>query len=199
MQIFWIRHAPINHGGCYTGQREISARLPLAPVRMLEAFPKDARWYSSALQRALETAQWLMPHYGADPALLQPDAALNEQHFGAWEGRSYEAVWQECAAQHDWSQPAALCPPDGESFVALCKRVDGWLERLLRDASTEAVMVVAHAGVIRAGLRHALGVAPAQALAVHLDYGSVTQTRYHATGGAMLGYVNRLCWVEEGE
>lgn len=184
---FWIRHAPVAQSGCYTGRSDVAAILPARDARRVFPLPEGARWCASPLARAVETARWLMPA----EAELHVYPALQEQDFGVWEGRRYDEVWQEAEHAHDWAQPERVRPEGGESFLDVCARVDAWLEGMLAAHAGEALVVVTHAGVVRAALRHALGVEAARALAFTLDYGSVTQVAY-GPQGAVVECVNRL-------
>lgn len=168
----WIRHAPIAQTGCYTGQRDVDAILP--PALSGRVFPPDVVWFSSPLKRAVQTAQWLQP-----TRPLQYVDALKEQHFGQWEGCRYEEVWQEAEHRYDWSNPAGVRPEEGENFIDVCARVDAWLEQALVAHAGKTLVIVAHAGVIRAGLRHALALEPAQALSFPIHYTSLTHITYH--------------------
>lgn len=176
--IWWIRHAPIETTGGYTGQSDVDAMIP--DVTVLLDVPEDARWFVSPLKRARQTAKWL----GKDSAEIAP--AVLEQHFGVWEGRYYDEVWKEAEHAHDWSQPELIRPENGESFADVFARVKAWVEALPEGD----YVVVAHAGSIRAALAHAMGLTVAEALTLSVDYCSISHVAY---GGEkpQINYVNR--------
>ena len=189
-QLWWVRHLPVSVTGCYIGQSDVEAVIPSHTSGLTKLLPaKDVVWFASPLKRAVATAQWLNPL-----THVQTVPELKEQHFGVWEGKSYDQVWREHEHHHDWSQPETLQPPDGESFTRVCERVDGWLNAMLESLAGRSIVIVAHAGVIRAGLRHAVGLSHAQALKMHIDYTSVTHVSYYAaeSESARVEYVNRL-------
>ncbi|MDE3016525.1 MAG: histidine phosphatase family protein [Pseudomonadota bacterium] len=198
MECFWIRHAPVQQTGCYTGQSDVAAIIPARPAQLAYPLPADALWFASPLRRAVQTAQWLMRSCQVDAEQLQLAPELKEQHFGAWEGRYYDEVWKTAEHSHDWSRPETIRPHGGESFADVCMRVDGWLEWLLAEQDGRSVVIVAHAGSIRAGLRHTIGMTPAQALIFKIDYGSVTRIAYAPEKKACVNCVNRSGWEQAG-
>lgn len=190
-QCWWVRHAPIERPpglGGYIGQTDVAARLP--ECACLWVPQDDARWFSSPLKRAQQTAKWLGSACVSVPA-IETDAALMEQHFGQWEGRDYDEVWQESGQLYDWAKPWALRPPGGESFIDVCARVDGWLARTLPLYAGRHLVIVAHAGTIRAALRHALAASPEQALSYTIDNCSLTHVTYGEDQRARVNYVNK--------
>lgn len=171
--LYLIRHAPIEHGGCYTGWQDLPCTLPhaLDTEANKPLLNPALAWHCSDLQRARETANWLAGQLGYTPA-IQYDHRLREQHFGAWEGKRYADIFS-MHPEMDWDDPATLQPPDGESFTNVCARVRSWLDGLEGDA-----LVVAHVGSIRAILAHCLSLTPAEALQLAIDYTSLTAVQH---------------------
>lgn len=165
-ELILIRHAPACDGGCLAGRRDVSARIPpdrvLADLRLRIG---AARLVASPALRCLQTAAALWP----DQTPAQ-DARLWEQDFGSWEGVAYGDLPDlgPLAA----SELARYRPPQGESFVDLCARVQPALTDLAGQGGR--IAVVAHAGVVRSGLAHALGSIPA-ALAFQVAPLSITR------------------------
>lgn len=192
VQIWWIRHLPVAESGRYIGQTDIPALVPPTPANLAMPLPKDALWFASPMLRTTQTAHWLMEATGE---LEQLDFApeLMEQNFGEWEGKTYDEVWEiEQAKTRNWTSPAMVKPENGESFIGVCARVDHWLDAVMQKAGGRPIVIVAHAGTIRAALRHALNINPEPALSFCVDYGSVTQIEYFPTdNSARVVYVNR--------
>ncbi len=192
LQINWIRHLPVWGSGRYIGQTDIHAIIPEEPANLAVDLPKNAMWFSSPLLRAVDSAHWLMESVKENTAPLQIVPELMEQNFGVWENKTYEEVWNLADKSQNWQSPAMIEPEGGESFIGLCARVDHWIEKIMKEVGEEKLIVVAHAGVVRAALRHALNLIPEQALNFAIDYGSITQVEYFLDeSGVLVSYVNR--------
>jgi alpha-ribazole phosphatase len=138
--------------------------------------PRDAAWITSGARRCTQTAQTLAAACGQAPALhVEPDLA--EQDFGAWQGRTHDeiAAAEPEAAARFWQDPAGCAPPGGESFAATLTRVVESIERLAATHGARDLVLVAHAGTVRAALAHAVGLAPAAALRFAIDPLSLTR------------------------
>ena len=152
-ELLLIRHAPALTEGRMAGRRDVGSDCSdLAAIAALRSRlgALDYRVISPAL-RCQQTARALWP----EGALPQQDARLWEQDFGAWEGMAFA----DLPDLGDMSLPdlAAHRPPQGESYLNLCQRIEPALMALTQRPGR--VAVVAHAGVIRAALGLALGAA----------------------------------------
>ncbi|SEA36700.1 histidine phosphatase family protein [Rubrimonas cliftonensis] len=177
---WWVRHAP-THVRAAVGWTDAPADLSDAAAldRLAAALPA-APVVSSDLARAVATARRIA---GARP-LQAADARLRELNFGAWEGMTYDAA---AAAQPDayrafFETPGPSRAPGGESFDDLRARVCDAIEA--RKADGGDVVLVAHAGAIRAALAVALDLTPAQALGFAVDPLSITRLDWIASAGA---------------
>jgi alpha-ribazole phosphatase len=194
-RFWWIRHAPVDHGGRIYGQRDVSCDCSESDVfRALSAqLPREAVWVTSTLRRTHETASAIVraglpgpsPIPGPE-ALAVPELA--EQNFGAWQGLSYEELRQsrEGAFHRFWHGPAHEAPPGGESFVALIARAARAIESLAEAHRGRDIIAVAHGGTIRAALSLALGLEPEAALAFAIENCSLT--RIDRVDGPGLGH-----------
>lgn len=177
---WWVRHAP-THARAAVGWTDAPADLSddAALDRLAAALPA-APVVSSDLARAVATARRV-----AGPRPLRPaDARLRELNFGAWEGMSFDAA----AAAHPeayrafFETPGPSRAPGGEGFDDLRARVSDAMESLKADCGD--LVLVAHAGAIRAALAVALDLAPAQALGFAVDPLSITRLDWVASAGA---------------
>jgi alpha-ribazole phosphatase len=148
-----LRHTPVavRPGLCY-GQIDV----PLAETYVddlrgvQEILPKPpyARVISSPLQRCYRLATDLQ--LGS----VLTDPRLMELSFGHWEGQLWEDIPRVISEY--WTEDVVhRSPPAGESFLQIIARV----ETLLNDpelwSAGESLLLVTHAGVIRA-LQHLL-------------------------------------------
>lgn len=148
-EIFLIRHAPALTEGRMAGKRDVAADCSnSAGFAALRAkLPLDARRLISPALRCRQTAAALWPD------LPQPehDPSLWEQDFGAWENAPFADLPDLGALT--LPELAAHRSPEGESFLDLCTRSQAALTK----ADGGRVVIVAHAGIVRAALGAALG------------------------------------------
>jgi len=181
-----IRHAPALHGGAMAGRRDVAADMShVAQIAALRGRLDQlgvSRIVTSPALRCVQTAQALWPKHSE----FAQDARLWEQDFGAWEGVPFADLPD--LGPMSSAALAAHRPPEGESFMDLCARVTPALQDLARGG--DCVAVIAHAGVIRAGLALALD-APATALRFEVAPLSVTEIVHLSGHGWSIAGVNR--------
>lgn len=103
------------------------------------------------------------------------DARLQELDFGAWENRTWESF--RGPESEAWAlDPWRLAPPGGESGAALWARVGAFRAEVHGHVSAgcDPVLVVTHAGVIRAWLGLERGLGWAEAMRLPVPHGSLT-------------------------
>jgi len=173
---WWVRHAPVvGAESRYTGQSDIEADLSDQPAldRARSLLPRDAVLVTSPLIRARTTLLSLTADREVVDGQPHEEPAFMEQNFGAWEGRRYAEVWDDLPPD-SWSSPGTIRPPGGESFSEVVERVARAIDRITGRLPARHVICVAHAGVIRAALMHALKLQANSALLFQLDTLSVT-------------------------
>lgn len=177
-----IRHAPARHGGALAGRRDVAADLGdgAAVTALRAALGAVERVICSPALRCIQTAEALFPGMAFDQ-----DTRLWEQDFGGWEGLALDALPDLGPLSR--AELAAHCPPGGESFATVCARV--WPALCDIAAGGDAV-IVAHAGVIRAGLALALDTVP-QGLAFEVAPLSLTELHQITGHGWSISHVNR--------
>ncbi len=156
--------------------------LPLAPgardalVRLANEWPRPRppRLVCSDLTRARESAEVLATVWD-HPLPVPTDPRLREMDFGAWEGRTWAELERDDAPAFgawmaEW-QTARV--PGGEGFGDVIARVASWLGEQATGGGE--LVVVAHAGSIRALLVHARGLTRDEAFRVRVDHASVTR------------------------
>lgn len=171
-RILLLRHAAVDRPpGIALGHTD----APLAPAGAAAAdalaqawdAPVPARILSSDLTRAIDTARPIAARFGL---ALATDPRWRELSFGAWEDRAFDALPKRALAAwgRRWTRRG---PPGGESFAALRRRVGAALADAVRGLDPDAsVLVVAHAGAIRAALVDALGLPARHAFRLPCDH-----------------------------
>lgn len=107
--------------------------------------------YASPLRRAAQTAEIIARCTGGDVEVIED---LRELNVGDIDGRRDDEAWamhdqilaQWRAGHHDTAFPG------GEDYHGVAARLTRALEHALRHPSGSRVLVVAHIGIIRAGL-----------------------------------------------
>jgi len=104
--------------------------------------------YYSPTKRAVETLDLIYDNKNSQKSC---DKRLCEINFGNFEGKNYtellELYEEECKLwERDW---ISFTPPNGESYLDLYKRVEEFMDELLKE-SYENVLIVSHGGPIRA-------------------------------------------------
>ena len=102
---------------------------------------------------------------------LISDPRWRELDFGAWDALDPKEL-PGAALQRFWSDPDANPPPNGERWSGIVARVgEAW-----RDIAAD-VLILTHAGAIRAVLAHVFGFSHAQCWAIDLPYAAVLSLR----------------------
>jgi probable phosphoglycerate mutase len=176
MILYLVRHgeSAYNAEGRIQGQADI----PLSPLGRRQSVAVAAGFrgleidaiYSSPLSRALETARPVAAELGLEP---RTDKRLMEINAGIFQG----LIWPEIHERYPqygeaWkSQDPDFRIPEGESRRELMQRAEAVLQSI-READHRTVIVVAHGGVLTAGLKALLGV-PAERNPFSLYNGSI--------------------------
>lgn len=108
---------------------------------------------------------------------LTVDERLKEIGFGAWEGLRHEEVQQRYPQAYEafYRDPVNQRPPGAEPAEAFFRRVSAGLEGLVRDYACEHVLLVAHAGVIRAALAYVLETPLSEMYRMKVPYAGLTR------------------------
>jgi broad specificity phosphatase PhoE len=178
-EILLVRHAETDLKGTFCGHSDPGlneagrAQLP-AILKAIGDRPVQTI-VSSDLRRAHETAEAIAQHYG--PKLLLR-SGLREICFGEWEGLRWQQVEErDPGFARAWTKSfPGLTPPGGESIRDFEARVQR--ERLVLSgfARKSALVVVTHAGVMRAMLK-AQGMSDEEVWAATRHYGAVLPCR----------------------
>ncbi len=177
---WWIRHAPVtaNQGRLY-GQCDHPCDVddPSTFEALAGLMPKDAVWVTSTLLRTIQTADAIRQRMASETPRPIAYPELMEQHFGDWQGRTYEDVRNgDLGHWHRfWLAPAEAAPPGGESFVHVMDRVSDRIHALSAEFKGRDIVAVTHGGTIRAALAVALGLHPEPALRMMVDNCSLTR------------------------
>lgn len=172
MEIYLIRHTQTasQKGLCY-GQTdvELADNFFDDAREILKKLPANPLVFSSPLSRCTRLAQLI-----SNDAIL--DNRLLEMNFGDWENMPFAEI--EAEKLQFWTENfVSFAPPKGESFSQLYLRVESFWHDLLA-LENEQVVIVTHAGVIRAILAKVLNLPLEKAFAFAVDFGRIHKLRY---------------------
>ena len=178
-EIFFVRHAPVVKKSGHVPPADSSILdLDYRLERVAAMLPQGADWHVSPLLRTHQTAALLTPLLA--PKSMTESANLAEMDLGTWAERPVAEVWEEIerGPLHNWSfVTAELEPPGGDSFATLMKRVGSWMDEAANSFTAEPQIVIAHSGVIRAALAHALQASPDHAVGVPVPHFGILHLR----------------------
>lgn len=188
MDIYLIRHTKTAtlKGLCY-GQSDVALAdtFPQEAQLIRDKLPElqpDCLIISSPLTRCIKLAETFGKSVIIDDRLL-------EVNFGDWDNQLFDDINAEQLKQ--WTENFVMqSPPNGECFNDLCERIRSFWDELILECTTNQVMVITHAGVIRALLTVILQLPPANAFKFAVDVGSIHNLS-HINDYTYIRYLNR--------
>ena len=177
-QIDLLRHGEPVGGPRYRGQLD-DALSEKGWQQMWRTVEDMAGWQqvvTSPLQRCCSFANALAERRSL-PVYEEP--RFKEVGFGAWEGytRSELEALNPGQVSRFLQDPVKNRPPGAEPIEQFTGRVRAGFEDLLARFAGQSVLVVAHAGVIRAIMAHILEVPPSRMYRIHVDNAGLSRIR----------------------
>jgi alpha-ribazole phosphatase len=147
---------------------------------------RDMRIVSSDLCRAVESANVIADAFDC---AVDTDPRLREMNFGRWDGRRWADIERDDADRlQAWMRRwTDVAPPDGESAADLATRATNWLTETLAAAPPDdRIIVVSHAGWIRAALTHLFRRDLARMFEIPVEHARATIVEASASGCVLL-------------
>jgi len=182
-QIDIIRHGEPEGGRRYRGY---SVDDPLSKTgwqQMWDAVPEKPRWehiISSPLSRCLRFSEALADTMSINYSI---EDNLKEIGFGSWEGRTPEDIKNNegDALENFLSDPVNNRPEGAEPLDDFAERVWTVYEGIAEKYRGQHILIVAHAGVIRAITSKILGMALDDVYSrLKIEYAAIATTRIPA-------------------
>jgi len=175
MKIILVRHTQtICPGGTCYGRLDVDL-LPSFDedkknvIRQLKDVHFDLV-YSSPLTRCTQLADAICQLTGKP---VVTDKRLVELDFGQWEGKTWDEISQTPEAKLWFSDFLNVACPRGESYRELLHRVQNFLADLATHHPNEIILIVTHAGVIRAIHSILSHSKPMEAFSIKIGFGEV--------------------------
>ena len=171
-----IRHGEPVGGRRYRGQLD-DPLSELGWSQMRSAVANQRPWrqiISSPLLRCSEFAAELAQQLQI-PLEIEP--RLQEIGFGRWEGQTAEQIEasESGALQRFYDDPVRGAPPGAEGLEYFHQRVLAAWQLIIRRNAEMSVLVVAHAGVIRAIVGEVLGMPPANMFKLQVSNAGISR------------------------
>lgn len=159
----FLRHGQPEGGNRFRGNGVDDPLSELGWAQMRATTNTIGDWQhivSSPMQRCHAFAKWLASERTL-PMTVEKD--LREVGFGSWEGTARHTLMTERQAEYEafYRDPVHNRPPGAEALADFGQRVAAIFDALLDRHRGERILVVAHAGVIRAAIGHVLQSPPA--------------------------------------
>ena len=190
-----IRHGEPVGGSRYRGNTIDDPLSEKGWAQMRQSLGDQAPWshiISSPMIRCHAFAAEVSERHGL-PLAVHND--LKEIGFGAWEGKTKAELRAERLDEFNafYRDPVRNTPENAEPVNDFLQRIGTVYEQLLNELSGEHILVVAHAGVIRAMITHAVN-APADCMyRLTVTNGGISRLRV-TTHGNLLEMLNgELC------
>ena len=145
------------------------------------------RVISSPMRRCVDFADWLATQRGL-PLEVLPD--LREVGFGAWEGMQRDELRLQRTAEYDafYRDPVHNRPAGAEPLDAFGSRVAAVFDQLLDVYPGQHMLVVCHAGVIRATLGHVAHLPATSWYRTDVDNAAITRFAHDRRGARLVAH-----------
>lgn len=161
-QFFLVRHAAHDNVGAFLAGRTPGIRLGEAgraqAARLAQRMRQEtvSAIYASPRERTQETAEAIADACGI--AAISTEPRLDEIDFGAWSGKTFDAL----NADPEWRRWNAVrslgCTPAGETMLDVQARILQLIRSLHARGDSPAIVLVSHADVIKAAVAFYLGL-----------------------------------------
>ena len=186
--IDFMRHGEPQGGPCYRGHGVDDPLSEKGWEQMWQGVLSPMPWtqiVSSPMKRCREFGLALGEKYQI-PVIVEEN--FKEVGFGSWEGRTRHQIKADNVAEYEafYQDPVKNRPEGAEPLDVFGERVAQGLEKLITEYTGEHILVLAHAGVIRAAIGHVMR-SPAQAwYRVKVENGALTRFHHNHVGTHMV-------------
>lgn len=188
--IDYLRHGLPEGGSRYRGHRVDDPLSEKGWQQMRQGVAGLGGWdriVTSPLQRCVAFAHCLGEER-ALPVAIEPD--LREVGFGDWEGRTRQELLAERPEEyHDfYRDPVHKRPANAEPLEDFGARVARVFDRLASTHAGQHLLVIAHAGVIRATLGHVMQAPAANWYRAAVDNAALTRFGHDGGSARLIGH-----------
>jgi len=191
-----IRHGEPEGGSRYRGNSIDDPLSEKGWSQMWTAIGENPPWdiiVSSPVLRCSDFAQALSDKINK-PVFF--DDQFREVGFGSWEGKSKTQLKQTNQEEFDafYSDPVNNRPSGAESLNDFIARVTGSYDNVVKTHAGQRILIVAHAGVIRAIVARTLQASSAGLYRINVDNASISRISHrhneHNENSAVVEFIN---------
>ena len=180
-RIYLVRHGETEGESSirYHGRNDVAlSDIGRKQVELLIPWLREQRFAAvlhSPLSRARTSAELLIAGLQHPPALVEEHPGLTEIHFGEIEGLTKEEVAERMPEWHaEWEAERIDGFPGGDTLAGFQQRVaEAWDDLVSRHDEGD-LLVVAHRGVIKYALTHAMNLDEGQSSVLDIRLASLT-------------------------
>ncbi|MEE8387172.1 MAG: histidine phosphatase family protein [Acidiferrobacterales bacterium] len=182
-----MRHGEPVGGRAFRGHRIDDSLSEPGWQQMWNAVPAEMPWQhivTSPLVRCRAFAAALAEKHNL-PLTVEED--FKEVGFGDWEGRTPDEIMADNIEAYTafFRDPVNSRPAGAERLDEFSDRVSRAYERLLQNTSAESILVVAHAGVMRAIIIHVLGAPLVSMYRIKIENAGLVRIRVNSFGSQL--------------
>jgi broad specificity phosphatase PhoE len=175
-----IRHGTPEGGNRYRGHNIDDPLSEKGWQQMWSAVSGYPPWdmiVSSPLQRCLAFATAYAEKYRLN---VRVDDRLKEIGFGSWEGYSSEQILEKDpeAIRNFYHDPVTNRPEGAEELAVFQRRVGAAIESIFDTHKDQRILVVAHAGVMRAAVTATLKAPEASMYRISIGNASIIRIKH---------------------
>jgi len=190
--IDFIRHGEPVGGSAFRGHTIDDPLSDKGWQQMRSAVGNHCPWshiISSPMQRCIAFANELAETHGLTVAT---DDRFKEVGFGEWEGHTPDELKRQRPEEYNafYLDPVNQRPPGAEDLSAFISRVVSAYQQVVEQHTEQHVLVVAHAGVMRAVIAHVVQSEPLGLYRIKVNNAGITRIRVTKQRGAMLEFLN---------
>jgi len=183
-----IRHGEPEGGRAFRGHSINDPLTEKGWQQMWDAVGEDAPWdaiITSPLERCQAFAEALMDVYNIP---CETEDNFKEVGFGSWEGKTPDEIKQENLKEYNdfYLDPVNCRPPGAEDLNDFIMRVNKAYLKTIKKYQGQHILIVAHAGVNRALIAHALHTAPLGLYRIKVNNAGISRLKNDHLGDHLL-------------
>lgn len=183
-----IRHGEPEGGRAFRGHSINDPLTEKGWQQMWDAVGEDAPWdqiVTSPLERCQAFAEALMDVYKIP---CDTEDNFKEVGFGNWEGKTPDEIKEDNLKEYQdfYLDPVNCRPAGAEKLNAFIKRITKAYTQTIEKHKGKHILIVAHAGVNRAIIAHALHAAPIGLYRIKVNNAGISRLLHDQSGSHLL-------------